>query len=151
VRRLLFALLAALAAAGLAASRGAAQASSARAGAPAAPADTAVWSLLSGAYTAAQARRGEAAFQENCGGCHTPVEFTGYGFQRGWAGRTVRDLFELVRSLMPFDRPGSLPRQVYADILAFLFERNGYPAGERELPADSAGLARVRIEALPEK
>jgi S-disulfanyl-L-cysteine oxidoreductase SoxD len=45
---------------------------------------------------------------------------------------------------MPQDRPGSLSAEEYADVVAYILRLNGRPAGERELPADAALLARMR-------
>ena len=47
---------------------------------------------------------------------------------------------------MPTDNPGRLSRGQYADILAYLFRLNGFPAGARELPNDDEGLKKIRIE-----
>src|SRR5690606_27216563 len=65
-----------------------------------------VRSVLSGVYTAAQATRGEAQFKQNCAACHTTGEFSSVAFRRAWSGRTIYDLFEMVRTLMPYDSPG---------------------------------------------
>lgn len=102
-------------------------------------------STATGAFTPEQATRGERAFISECGGCHTPDQFVGE-FLMAWNGKTASDLLEMIRSKMPQDRPGSLPRQQYADILAFLFEKNGLPPGKDELPAPQEELERVTIE-----
>lgn len=106
-------------------------------------------SVLAGAYTAAQAVRGAAQFKQNCAACHTTAEFSGTTFQRAWSGRTIYDLFEIVRTNMPYDMPGALTREAYAEILAYFLELNGYPAGETELPQDSEAQKRIRIERKP--
>ena len=46
---------------------------------------------------------------------------------------------------MPADAPESLKAQEYADLIAFLFSVNKFPAGEKELPADPAALEAIRI------
>jgi mono/diheme cytochrome c family protein len=102
-------------------------------------------STASGAFTSEQATRGERAFISECGGCHTPDQFVGE-FLMAWNGKTASDLLEMIRGKMPQDRPGSLPRQQYADILAFLFEKNGLPTGKDELPAAQSDLERIAIE-----
>jgi mono/diheme cytochrome c family protein len=102
-------------------------------------------STADGAYTEEQARRGERAFIGECGGCHAPDQFVGE-FLMAWSGKSASDLLEMIKEKMPQDRPGSLPRQQYADILAFMFEKNGFPAGKQELPAAQADLERVAIE-----
>jgi alcohol dehydrogenase (cytochrome c) len=98
-----------------------------------------------GAFTPAQATRGERAFISSCGGCHTPDQFVGE-FLQAWNGKTASDLLEMIRGKMPQDAPGSLPRQQYADIMAYLFEKNGLPSGANELPSTQADLERVAIE-----
>ena len=60
-------------------------------------------------------------------------------------------LFEKMQTSMPADRPGQLSREQNADILAFLFRSNGFPAGEKELPTDAAVLQKIRFEAAKTK
>jgi mono/diheme cytochrome c family protein len=102
-----------------------------------------------GAYTDAQAVRGEATYRANCTSCHATSAHTGDAFARAWDSRTAFDLFELIRTTMPIDNPGRLSREQYADIVAYLFKLNRLPAGDRPLPADDEGLKQVRIEAKP--
>jgi mono/diheme cytochrome c family protein len=102
-----------------------------------------------GAYTDAQAARGEATYRANCTSCHATSAHTGDSFMRAWDSRTAFDLFELIRTTMPVDNPGRLSREQYADIVAYLFKLNRLPPGDRPLPADDEGLKQVRIEAKP--
>jgi cytochrome c5 len=102
-----------------------------------------------GAYTEAQAARGESAYRANCTSCHATSAHMGDAFMRAWDTRTAFDLFELIRTTMPVDNPGRLSREQYADIVAYLFKLNRLPSGERPLPADDEGLKQVRIEAKP--
>ena len=44
------------------------------------------------------------------------------------------------------DGPGSLSPDQYADVLAFMLEKNKFPAGKTELPADLDGLKTIRID-----
>jgi mono/diheme cytochrome c family protein len=126
-------------------------AAAARAGAAQAPnaASAPAQSTLRGAYTEAQAARGEATYRANCTSCHATSAYTGDAFVRAWDSRTAFDLFELIRTTMPIDNPGRLSREQYADVVAYLFKLNRLPAGERPLPADDEGLRQVRIEAKP--
>lgn len=107
-------------------------------------------SVRDSTYTTAQAGRGEARFKEICAGCHVASQFTGATFLRSWSGRTVYDLFYLIRTTMPFDNPGHLSRESYADVLAYVLRLNGFPAGGAELPSDEAALKQVRIDPPPE-
>jgi S-disulfanyl-L-cysteine oxidoreductase SoxD len=103
--------------------------------------------IFRGAYTEAQARRGEGVFRKVCGECHETTEYVGPAFQKVWTGQTAFDLFELIRTTMPNDNPGRLKRQEYVDIVAYFFSLNAYPAGKSALPNTDDGLRQVKIEA----
>src|SRR6185503_10730784 len=47
------------------------------------------------------------------------------------------------------DNPGSLERQQYIDVVAYIFSLNAYPAGENDLPADDDGLKKIKIDNPP--
>lgn len=103
-------------------------------------------SILTGAYTAAQARSGEALFRRVCAQCHAVAQFNDPNFLRSWSGRTAREMFETIRTQMPQDNPGSLRRDEYAAVIAYIFQLNHLPPGDAPLPADTAALRRIRIE-----
>ena len=46
---------------------------------------------------------------------------------------------------MPDDNPGGLPRQTYVDVMAYMLELNGYPAGSDELPPNEDVLRGYRL------
>jgi len=111
-------------------------------------------SVWDGVYTEEQSKRGERAYGDSCANCHT-VDLTGSqvvpalvgpDFLTKWNGSMVGDLFELVRTTMPQDGPGSLSPAQYADVLAFMLNRNKFPGGKIELPADLDGLRTIRID-----
>jgi mono/diheme cytochrome c family protein len=102
-------------------------------------------STRDGVFSQVQARRGEAGFRQNCAECHSASDFTSATVQRNWAGRTVFDLFEQIRTTMPNTNPGGLQRQLYLDIIAYLFRQNGFPAGDAALTPDEENLKRIRI------
>lgn len=108
--------------------------------------DSATRTTLQGAYTTDQARSGATVFTQVCADCHAQARFRDSAFLNGWKGRSVRDLFELIRTQMPQDNPGGLRRAEYADVLAYIFELQGLPAGASALPSDDAALRRIRIE-----
>jgi cytochrome c len=112
-------------------------------------------SVWDGVYTDEQARRGKAFYSAQCGMCHgedlmggdeTPP-LTGAAFLSNWNGLTVNELFERVRVSMPANNPGKLGRQQNADILAFIFSFNKFPAGNMELETQGERLKETRIEA----
>ena len=107
-----------------------------------------VRSIQSGVYTTEQARRGEQVYRDVCSACHLPDWFTAT-FLQSWSGNTAAALFELIRRTMPEDRPGSLKRQEYVDMLAYIFELNGVPPGPNEMPVRRQSLEAILIEAAP--
>jgi S-disulfanyl-L-cysteine oxidoreductase SoxD len=102
-------------------------------------------SVRDGVYTEAQAKRGATLFNEACASCHGTDEF-GSSYIEEWTGQPALRLFDLVRLSMPEESPGSLKRQEYADILAYLFKLNGFKAGNEELKGTDEALKAVRIE-----
>ncbi|HEX9728585.1 MAG TPA: hypothetical protein VGA37_08780 [Gemmatimonadales bacterium] len=102
----------------------------------------------SGLYSEQQARRGQTQFTRACIRCHAPDAFTGT-FIESWSGAPVSMLLDLVSSTMPEDRPGSLERRQYVDILAYILELNGLTPGQRELPVDQGQLEHILIKRRP--
>ncbi len=102
-------------------------------------------SVLEGVYTEGQARRGEEITNDVCSECHMDDWYTG-SLLESWAGATVEMLYELISTTMPEDRPNSLERQQYADVLAYIFELNGLPTGQEELSARKEALRAILIE-----
>jgi hypothetical protein len=45
---------------------------------------------------------------------------------------------------MPLNAPGSLNRQQYADVLAYLLSKDRYPAGKTELPTQTDVLNNTK-------
>lgn len=102
-------------------------------------------SVRQGVYTDDQARRGAVIYERSCDACHMPEYFTDT-FLQTWTGAPLSMLFEQLRATMPEDRPGALAAQDYADVLAYIFELNGLPSGETELPLQLEVLERIVIE-----
>lgn len=103
-------------------------------------------SLSDAVFTRRQASRGERRFQQACAACHRTNEMT-RSLLRSTVHETVGDLFEQISTTMPQSNPGSLSADDYADILAYIFRLNDYPAGEEDLPPDLSALESVRIRA----
>jgi S-disulfanyl-L-cysteine oxidoreductase SoxD len=101
-----------------------------------------------GVYSGAQAARGESAFGMNCAKCHEGADvdgppLTGDPFIDRWREDNLVSLFTFIRTKMPQDAPGKLTESAYLDILAYLLQRNGNPAGPAEL--SSASLASTLL------
>ena len=119
---------------------------SAQDSAAAAPAERKV---TTGVFSAKQAERGEGSYKSVCQACHAKTEYTGDKFKTQWVSKTAYDVFDQIRTTMPDDNPGSLERQEYVDLVAYIFSLNAYPVGEADLPADDDGLKKVRIDNPP--
>jgi quinoprotein glucose dehydrogenase len=114
------------------------------------PAKRSVWE---GVYSDAQADRGQAQYERSCTGCHQSdlqgdsgeeiPALADEAFMARWTGRTVGDLFEKIGKGMPASNPGSLSRQQYVDIVAYLLQANKLPSGREELGGGSAELDRI--------
>jgi hypothetical protein len=89
----------------------------------------------------------------NCVSCHGPTltsatygtPLAGEYFERKWTGKTVGALFAYSYNRMPPSRPGTLPVGTYADIVAYILQVNGLPAGGAELPAEPEKLEAMTI------
>ncbi len=100
--------------------------------------------VLDGVYSSAQMTRGRTAYNRHCRGCHLD-NLQGDGvepplvsslFLDMWREDYLASLFDFMQTRMPRGRnakPGSLKEQEYLDILAYILERNGFPAGTAEL------------------
>lgn len=112
-------------------------------------------SVWDGIYTTEQARRGQALYNAQCAACHgdtlgggeSAPPLAGAEFLSNWSGLTVGDLFERTRTSMPQSKPGSLSREVNADILAYILSANQFPAGKTEMAHATEVLKEIRIEA----
>jgi quinoprotein glucose dehydrogenase len=112
---------------------------------------TSVWQ---GVYTKGQAARGKTHYFTACAACHGGLlqgdsdspELAGVGFMKRWGDQSIATLFAFAVSQMPVGRPGSLGAQGYADVIAFILASNGFPDGDRELPANEQALENIVIE-----
>ena len=108
-------------------------------------------SAAAGAFTDVQAKRGDDTYKAYCVASHSAKEYTGEAFKSKWLTRSAFEVFDLIKSKMPDDNPGSLARNEYADIVAYLLFLNGYPTGPDELPSEDEPLKHVKIDSLPPK
>lgn len=107
--------------------------------------DAPVRSTLDGVYTPEQADRGRSTYVRVCAACHALDWYQGEQIQ-AWAGAPVYDLFEVIRTSMPKDNPGSLKRRDYVDMIAYILALNGMPPGSDELPVASSRLRRILFQ-----
>jgi mono/diheme cytochrome c family protein len=112
------------------------------------PAARSVWD---GVYTLSQAKRG-ALKSGLCVECHgdgfvggPAPELAGADFAANWEGRSVGDLFDLIRLTMPDNDPGALSREEYADLVAYILAVNKFPTGATEISTSLEPLLQIRI------
>ena len=104
-------------------------------------------------FTSAQAAAGKTAYNANCAVCHgstmtngtfgTPL--AGEYFRKAWFGRTVGGLYGKAAKTMPPAAAGSLSKDIYANIVAYVLEMNGFKAGDKALPTGADALDKMTI------
>ena len=85
----------------------------------------------------------------NLAGSNYGTPLSGPYFAGNWAGKPVGALYTKAHDTMPPSRPGGLPEASYVDIVAYILQTNGVPAGDTELPAGIAELNAMTIPAAP--
>jgi quinoprotein glucose dehydrogenase len=116
----------------------------------AAETDSKIWN---GVYNTAQAERGRSNFEKNCSNCHNSnlsgsvrgPALRGNSFLKDWGNTTANELFVKLRDSMPATYPDSVPEAEKLDILAYLLQANGFPAGNTELSLNQKELENIRI------
>jgi S-disulfanyl-L-cysteine oxidoreductase SoxD len=108
-----------------------------------------------GVFTADQALRGKSGYDGVCARCHgVPLTgsqgngppLKGAAFLAHWDKDTLGSLFTKIRDTMPQGAPGTLTDEVKLQILAYVLQQNGFPAGASDLPADVNALEAIAIE-----
>lgn len=117
-------------------------------------------SLRDGVFTKDQATRGKDRFESFCGTCHG-ADLSGGGAVGGdpppplknpdlFAGRRdLSEFFVFMKGAMPLEAPSTLRDTTYADVLAYLLQQNGFPAGSEELKPDLDFLRMIDVDVRP--
>jgi mono/diheme cytochrome c family protein len=109
-------------------------------------------------FTAEQVARGKAIYTRRCVDCHGSTldngEFggaplNGAYFKGHWGAGPVAGLIAYTKAKMPPDGPGSLSDQSYVDVVSYLLDANGYPRGDKELPADAETQQAMSLQFQP--
>jgi len=109
--------------------------------------------IWDGAYAAAQAERGHSRFTSLCRRCHNDdlngsergPALRGEKFLMNWDAQDLGRLFAKIQGTMPPDSPSSLPDDEYVDVMAYILQVNGFPAGRSALSIDElASIVMVR-------
>ena len=112
---------------------------------PVAPAPVAATTIWDGVYTSEQADRGELVARQVCFACHGQRDWVTPVMIPIWSGRPILDFYDNLMFTMPYDNPASLSREQYADVLSYILELNGVPAGSTPLPANARGLGEIQV------
>jgi S-disulfanyl-L-cysteine oxidoreductase SoxD len=109
--------------------------------------------IWNGVYSAAQAERGKDNFEKSCSNCHNSdlngsvraPALRGDPFLRDWVNGSLNVLFVKLRDSMPATYPDTVPDSIKIDILAYLLQVNGFPAGNSDLKLDQKELEDIVI------
>ncbi len=102
-------------------------------------------------FTDAQVQRGIKVYESLCAECHMPEQFTMDVFINTWNGRYLFEIYELIRTTMPYENPGRLSKKEVADVLSYILSLSNLQAGESDLPTASSKLNQIRIENLSQR
>jgi mono/diheme cytochrome c family protein len=113
-------------------------------------------SVSDGVYASAQAARGKTTFDSTCSGCHggdlsggSAPDLNGTRFMNKWDFQTVNQLFTEIKTRMPRNNPGTLTDDAYLDVVTYILQANGFPAGDGELKAEPETLGTILIQKKP--
>src|SRR5215831_3595826 len=109
--------------------------------------------IWDGVYTAAQAERGKTAYDTSCTNCHNrdlagsvrAPALKGDKFMLSWQNGSINNLFSKIRFSMPATYPETVSDEVKLDIVAYLLQQNGFPAGAAELKMAPDQLEAIQI------
>jgi mono/diheme cytochrome c family protein len=109
------------------------------------------WPIWSGAFSSEQAVRGKAGYELFCASCHgqdlagqNGPALKGARFLSIWDAATLREFYRKVSTTMPRAQ-ARLDDSVYLDVIAYVLQQNGFPAGPGELTGTPEALARYQI------
>ena len=112
-----------------------------------------------GVFSEDQASRGRASYNASCATCHR-TDLTGYEsalkgqkFMDRWREDALESLYSNIKRSMPRNAPGTLETATYLDIVAYILQQNGFPAGVSDLSSDNLKNIQVTgkngTESLP--
>lgn len=106
-------------------------------------------------YSSEQAERGEQRYKRVCQDCHGDdlrgglnggAPLSGVSFEQKFAeGAPASGLYLFMSTLMPPNAPGRFSPETYADLMAYILQRNGFQPGA-PLPSDVDALDYLIVE-----
>jgi mono/diheme cytochrome c family protein len=108
--------------------------------------------IWTGVYSAAQAERGKTNFTGSCARCHladlsggTGPSLKGERFITAWQDESLYRLFTKIRDTMPPNFGTTLTEEAKLDVITYILQSNGFPAGSAELTLDQDNLESVQV------
>jgi len=107
-----------------------------------------------GDYTSAQSMAGQKIFNRSCSMCHgsdlqgqAGPALAGPAFAKSlqFSKMSASQLYGFISKQMPANDPGSLTKDQYLQVLAYILSKNGYASGETPLSKDTVS----KIDLLP--
>ena len=110
--------------------------------------------ITDGVFTSDQALRGKSAFEGTCARCHNVAlvgsergpAIKGPTFLSHWEKDNLAGLFTKIRDTMPEGGPGTVSDELKIDILTYILQQNGFPAGREELKVDLSALEDIQVK-----
>jgi mono/diheme cytochrome c family protein len=105
------------------------------------------------AFTAEQAQRGADLYVENCLKCHganlsdgqVGAPLRGSLFKDKWTGKPLSEIMTFMTMTMPPENPGYFYPDEYADMLAYILQRNDFQPGDKALPEKAEALKDIAL------
>ena len=87
-------------------------------------------------------------YDEHCAACHDGgtmgPELWGESFIENRKGQDAAALFDRIKQTMPAESPGILADDQVLNVIAYILQQNGFPAGDKAIP-DAKALAGVKF------
>ena len=107
-----------------------------------------------GIYTKAQADGDKKQFDKICADCHPftvaakkkpkDLPLGEEPFFEQWTGRPLTELVTLIALTMPNDGSAVVTEEEAVDLVAYILQQNGYPAGSKPLTKETASAVLAR-------
>ena len=107
-----------------------------------------------GVYTEEQAVAGGALYLRSCVECHgitlsggeAGPALVGGAFWQQWENQSLAAFYQITASTMPVNNPNGFSAEQYANLVAFMLQQNGLPAGEEALPNTAGELVAITMQ-----
>ena len=115
-----------------------------------------------GVYTKAQADGARQQFDKICADCHPftvaakkkpkDLPLGDEPFFESWSGRTLSEMVTVIALTMPNDGSATVTDEEAVNLVAYILQQNGYPAGSSPLTKDTASavIQRPKPQGTPQ-